>query len=237
MTQISDQDWELLNALADGELPEPDASRLRERIEQDPLLAEALVSVCHVSSALSVLKPEVTEIPAVQNINRRPWVWGAAGAVAAALGLVVFLNMAEPKYDPADIHARYAAQSFDLSEASELRFMSGGRVEGFPDLSEANLTLVETSMERSVSSAHYVGRNGCRLTVLRGADASTRLVSGMQSAKWTVGDGWYQVIATRMDQGKFDAVTVYLQQATREALEDKTVLALQGAVSTAAPCA
>jgi len=235
--QVSDQDWELLNAFADGELPSADSRSIEERAKTDPALAEAFESIQTVAHALSALKPDTNNSVSTANDNHRRWVWLSGAAVAAALVLVVFLDGSVALRSPADIHAEYVAQNYTVEALAGLRQISGSMMDGFPDLANANLTLAVTRKEKTMASAHYVGQNGCRLTVLKGNGEPPTAPRNIQSLQWTAGSEWYQAVATSMAQARFDAVTDYLKQVTQERVSPPTVLALQGTVRTAAPCA
>jgi hypothetical protein len=211
---------------------------MQQRIESEPVLSEALGSVLQVSSALSLLKPEIQTAAPAANANRRPWLWTIGGSIAAAVALVaVLIGGPVSNTGPGAIHKAYLSQSFNVKAASNLRSVSGRFVDGFPILTEANLTLAVTKTGGDIASAHYVGANGCRLTVLRGEGDVPKPPDNMQSARWTVGANWFLVLATGMDQPKFNSVSKYLQQSTLDRLNQNTVLAMQQAVTAATPCA
>ncbi|WP_120502057.1 anti-sigma factor [Roseovarius sp. EL26] len=243
MTQVTDHDWALLNALADGELPADEAEALSQRIEADPELADMLASIQQVSHALSALKPDTVPDTIVQsapaNVNWQPWPWSwlVGGAIAAAMSVMVFFANTSKSVDPAAIHALYAAQMFPVASAQNIQMVLGAEIDGFPSLVGANLTLVVTKTDTAATSAHYVGVNGCRLTVLQGAGEQPALPQKLQSIQWRVGERWYQALASGMDPIKFKAVSAYLQQATRRQATKVDVVALHGATNAAAPCA
>ncbi|TDT73885.1 hypothetical protein BDE40_2663 [Litoreibacter halocynthiae] len=237
MTQITEQDWELVSAFADGELRGEDAARLEQRLRNESELQAALASITEMSQALSTLKPGQNNTSQPANSNRRPYRWIAGAAVAASIAVAVFLAPQQSVQDPLDIHNAYTAQTFPAPTLNDLRSVSNAETDGFPSLRDANMVLVVTSTADATASAHYVGENGCRLTLLRGIGAPPQPIQTLQSAEWTVGEQWYQSLATGMDQVKFDALTVYLQQSTQDQRKPATVLALLGAVRGATPCA
>lgn len=240
MTTVSDHDWAMLNAYADGELSPEVASLFERRIEVEPELLEALGSITQVSSALSTLKPSTeTYLPTTAKTMLFPWQWIlVGGSIAASIALVGFLRFSSVEnIGPSGIHESYLSQSFNIQVISEVRTAAERLVDGFPDLSEANLKLAVTKKVPGIASAHYIGVNGCRLTFLKG-NGNAPIISGIyQSAEWTEGADWFLTLSTGMDQQKFNAVSKYLKQITRDQLDQKTILALQGAVDTAAPCA
>lgn len=237
MIQISDQDWELISAYADGELQGEDAVRLEDRLNNEPNLSAVLASINEMSHALSALKPVRNTAPQLANSNRRPFLWIAGAAIAASIVAAVFLAPQQGVQTPSSIHNAYTAQTFTAPMLDELRSASNAEIDGFPSLRDANMVLAVTNTQNKTASAHYVGENGCRLTLLRGTGASPQLAQPLQSAEWTAGELWYQTLATGMDQAKFDALTVYLRQSTQSRRQPTTVLALLGAVRWATPCA
>lgn len=237
MTQITEQDWELVSAYADGELQREDAARLQDRLRTEPDMSAALASINEMSQALSSLKPNRAEVPDPANSNRRPYRWIAGAAIAAAIAAAVFLAPQQSVQTPSDIHTAYAAQTFSPPTPSDLRSVASTEIDGFPSLRAANMVLTATNTKRAIESAHYVGENGCRLTLLRGTGAHSKPVQNMQFAEWTAGKQWYQSLATGMDQAKFDALTVYLKQSTQDSLKPATVFALLGKARGATPCA
>lgn len=237
MTQITDQDWELVSAYADGELQGEDAARLEQRLRKEGDLQAALASISEMSQALSTLKPDQNNAPQSANSNRRPYRWVAGAAVAAAMAAAVFLAPLQSVQNPADIHDAYVSQTYPATVLNDLRAVGNTETDGFPSLQDANMMLVVTNTKDAIASAHYVGENGCRLTLLRGNSTPPQPIQTLQSAQWAVGEQWYQSLATGMDQVKFDALTVYLRQSTQDQRKPATVLALLGAVRGATPCA
>jgi len=157
--------------------------------------------------------------------------------VAATCALVAFIVLwPVAATGPSAIHQAYLEQGFNVQAASDLSAASGGFVDGFPGLLEAKLTLAVTKTEGDIASAHYVGVNQCRLTVLRGKGDAPAAPSGLRSARWDAGGNWYLALATGMDLPKFDAITQYLRQATQGGLNQNSVLAMQRATDGAAPC-
>jgi len=237
MTQITDQDWELVSAYADGELQGEVAARVEQRLRKEPDLQAALVSITEMSQALSTLKPDQNDAPQSANSNRRPYRWVAGAAVAATIAAAVFLAPLRSVQNPSDIHNAYVSQTYSTTVLNDLRAVGNTETDGFPSLQDANMVLVVTNTKDAIASAHYIGENGCRLTLLRGNGTPSQPIQTMQSAEWTAGGQWYQSLATGMDQMKFDALTVFLRQSTQDQRKPATVLALLGAVRGATPCA
>lgn len=240
MKPLSDQDWEWVNAWADGELAAPEAEAFSKRLEDEPALKEALASVRQVTSALSVLRPEPGRASNSANINSHPWFRAAGAAViatAAAVAVVAVLILSNPAPTALEVHRTYAAQEYQpTAQQPALRRAANSSVDGFPRLGDANLSLVAINAEKGKASAHYIGVNGCRLTVLRGAYAQPQETAGVQAYQWMAENTPYQVIATGMDTGKFAATATYLEQSTQNRLQEVTILALHKAVQSASNC-
>ena len=243
MTKLSDHDWELVNAWADGELSGADAIAFRDRLDSDPALADALASVRQMSLALSAMRPEpgrpANSAAPSTDANRRPWYWaggalGASLAAAVAVVAVVLWSNADPV--ALDVHRDYVAQEFSVQVQPETRRVAASAVDGFPLLRDANLYLVTTDVSETRASAHYVGLKGCRLTVLRGDYTPAQVSQDVQARQWVVDDTRYQMVATGMDVNKFSAAATYLEQATQNRLLNAAVLALHQAVQSATNC-
>ena len=237
MTSLSEQDWERVNAWADGELADPEAAKFAKRLKDEPALNEALASVRQVSSALSALRPEPAQASnKVANVNRRPWFWAAGSAVAAAVAIMAVVMVFNTTPTALGVHNAYAAQDFQPDPETDMRPAGGAVVDGFPLLRDANLYLVATNVESGRASAHFAGINGCRLTVLRGNFAQPEVTPDIQLHQWIAENSRYQIIATGMDAGKFAATATYLEQVTQNRLQDATVLALRKAVQSSTTC-
>lgn len=244
MTSLSEQDWERVNAWADGELAEPEAGEFASRLKEEPALNEALASVRQVSCALSALRPEPGQASnepgqasnKAANVNRRPWFWAAGSAVAAAVAVLAVVMVFNTTPTALGVHSAYAAQDFQPDTETGMRPAAGAIVDGFALLRDANLYLVATTVEADRASAHFAGVNGCRLTVLRGNFAQPQVTPDVQLHQWIAENSRYQIIATGMDAGKFAATATYLEQVTQNRLQDATVLALRNAVQSGTTC-
>lgn len=239
MKSLADQEWEQLNAWADGELTGSEAEDFSRRLEREPALNEALTSVNQVKSALAALRPETDRADGrnAANDNRRPWLWRLAGvAVAAMIAAAVILVTPDAPPSALDIHRQYVAQEFSPGDRSGLLPASGSAVDGFPQLDEAGLFLVASRVEGNLASAHYAGLKGCRLTVLRGPFAPAPLSEGVQTRRWAADNTRYQVVATGMDPAKFAATATYLEQFTQNRLQKAAVMALHKAVQSSTNC-
>lgn len=239
MKSLADQEWEQLNAWADGELTGSEAEDFSRRLEREPALNEALTSVKQVKSALAALRPEMDLADGrnAANGNRRPWLRRLAGvAVAAMIAAAVILATSGAPPSALDIHLQYAAQEYSLDDRSGLLPVAGPAAGGFPRLDAAGLFLVASRGKGNRASAHYAGLKGCRLTVLRGPFAPAPLSEGVQTRRWAADNTRYQVVATGMDPAKFAATATYLEQFTQNRLQKAAVMALHQAGQSSTNC-
>lgn len=244
MNELNQQDWEQVNAYHDGELGEVERRDLEIRLRSEPRLRAMLERVVSVSASLQVLRPATQPTGTVQNIantnlNWRPARLLAGGAIAAAVALAVILAprfSAEPSIF--DFHAEFASQPFSV-EAGQVRLVLGGSNVAVPDLLSANLTAVALRQVDTGSVAHYAGRNGCRLSYFRGAFGLDDLnpADGNQVATWsTTDDTRHMIVATGMDQDKFDAIAEYLKFATRQQASEQMMASLANTTANAERC-
>ncbi|MBD13519.1 MAG: hypothetical protein CMN18_12475 [Roseovarius sp.] len=234
MNELNERDSELVNAYHDGELGDAERRALETRIASEPLLEEALRDVSNISDSLGALRPATLQILSLQpevpaNQNTRPARWLIGGAVAAAIALAVAVGPQGFKAPSAfDIHADFAAQPFAI-ETTDLRAVAVGQDFDAPDLAGANLTVVAMQNLDDGLAVHYAGRNACRLSYFRGVVALAEQSPGTehQVAAWsTSNDVRHMIVATGMDQDKFDAIAAYLKLTTRQQDADQMLASL-----------
>ncbi|MEO1066493.1 MAG: hypothetical protein AAFW47_03850 [Pseudomonadota bacterium] len=245
MNEVNEKDWELINAYHDGELSHEERLDLEARIAREPLLEQALNRVAGVSASLGRLRPtvdtvapDITATPANDN-NWRLAKWLAGGAVAASLALAAVLGPGL-FYEPTafDIHTEFTKQSHTIDTDDTRLVTIGGQVEA-PDLSSASLTPVAIRTVEAGTVAHYAGRNGCRLSYFRGAFGSNDAArSGdKQVAAWSTGDGvGHMLVASGMDQDRFEAIVTFMKLSTLRESTDTVVAKVSDATAAAAPC-
>ncbi|MGR3713005.1 MAG: hypothetical protein ACU0A6_07800 [Shimia sp.] len=242
MTDLSDSDWDLINTYADGELPAGDLAAFEARLAIEPALQEALRQVQMVSSALAQMRPEVA-MPAVEpaqpaNRNWRPL---AACASIAAMAIVAaglfFMSSKAPK-SAIELHQAFLDTSYTLPSMSDVQNVDVQANPLAPELLMANLYLVEqTALSANRSAAHYKGRNNCHLTLISGPDVTAKDVpEGVRFAQWSDDERGFVVMASGMDQRRFNAIAEFLRQATHAPTQPNTVLAMKQATDAAAPC-
>ncbi len=233
MTPLSDADWELINAWADNELPKAQMRHVDEKIKTNAAWSEAASSVKGLSAALGELRPEA---PISANQNRGLWSIPLITGLAAACVFAAFLAFPARSLSPEDVHQSYLGKNFPLSHAREIQPVTAQVVDGFPILREANLTLVATAPDQEMSSAHYVGNNGCRLTLLKQKGTPFSRTEETLSHVWSRGEKHYLAVATDMDVNRFNAISAYLEATVGQENAPQQVAAVQDAVKTTAPC-
>ncbi|MEO3415032.1 hypothetical protein AAFO92_10275 [Roseovarius sp. CAU 1744] len=244
MNDLNDQDWELINAYHDGELGAKDKRAMESRLAVEPALALALEELRGMSSSLAAMRPESRygdSAPGGRAANDNWWPgrWVAGGAISAVLAIAFVVGpsiFAKPTV--LDIHAEFAAQPVSSSDG-DLRPVVAASSEDVPDLSGANLTPVFVRALDDGQVTHYAGRNGCRLSYFRGAvggDDPGRL-SDHQVEAWTTADNLlHMIVATGMDQSKFDAIATYLKYTSRQKATETILAAVSDATTAAGPC-
>lgn len=245
MRRVSGNDWQELNAYADGELDGAARLALARRLAHDPDLAKALAEVHATKAALSLLRPSgsgATEPGAAQpdagdpgaarrGASARAGVRRAALAVSLAAVLALgALHLALAPGDgwhgsPAALHESFSAQAYVLPETDRSPLISTARIGDLRavDLSASRLALVDVRSlsrdGRDVVAMHYRGRNGCRVTLVAleaaAGEAAPRPRGGGLSAGWTAGGIHYTLLAGGMDRTRFDSIAAYARAETR----------------------
>lgn len=212
MRDIAEQDWDQLNAYYDGEMDPRDAVVFEQRLLTDPDLAEALACLGQMTQGLQAMHPIDDPEPVKAAPKRTPaWLLGGLLAASVALGVVVWSQSGG--ISAQQIHQEFAAQPLD---AKSVTLVAAQSRLGFPDLTISNLRLVSSRDMEIGSAAHYAGRNGCRLTLLRMKTPVSGLVSddAMQVRQWAAQDQHFALIATGMDHSRFEAIADYLAAQT-----------------------
>ncbi len=252
MTRLSETDWELINAYADGELSAEDKLEISRRLTHDAVLAAALAEVHATKAALSLIRPAKEPAPTARDkFGARRLALAASLAAAVALGaLYQFGGVGEDWRDaPADLHATLSANTYVLPEGGVMPVISTARIGDFEvfDLSSSRLTLVDVRTtrrdDRDVVAMHYRGRRGCRLTVvalaaLPGDPSVLPARHDGLGARWSVGRAHFYVLASGMDRDRFDAIVTYAKAESRRLdRRDTLELAMLDATEQARPCA
>jgi anti-sigma factor RsiW len=252
MTRLSETDWELINAYADGELPAGDAEVISRRLTHDTTLANALAEVHVTKAALSLIRPvEESAAPVQGGLGVRRLAIAASVAAVVAFGAFYqFGGFGEDWRDaPGEIHAALSANTYILPEGGVMPVVSTARIGDLEvfDLSSSRLTLVDVRTtrrdDRDVMAMHYRGRRGCRLTVvaleaLQDDPSQLPARHNGLGARWSVGRAHFYVLASGMDRDRFDAIIAYAKaESHRLDRRDSLELAMRDATDKARPCA
>ncbi len=244
MNELSEKDWELVNAYHDGELGDKKRRILEERLSSEPLLKRALNDVAGMSASLRSLRPATQVMPNVHatstmNRNWLPSKWVLGSVLAASIAFTIIFssgNIGSPS--ALDIHTEFADQNFAVI-ADDIRTVVTTVDIETPDLLNANLTAVAIRSLKNGSAVHYAGHNGCRLTYFRNAfdvEDTVQSADG-QVAKWSTNDGIHHIIvASGMDQAKFDAIASFLMLTTQQKSAEDLMAAVSNATTAATPC-
>ncbi len=239
-TEISEQDWERVNAYSDGEMAPRDRQAFETRLKSEPDLAAALACVREVSRSLAALHPE-SAAPASRRTRHTSslwqssrWKWGAGGVLAASIAGFAYLALPSSPSGAMKIHAEFLDQTFALGTSGAHTTVA---LRGLPDLSAANLTFVASRETGIGTAAHYSGQRGCRLTFFALSGPIELPADGqMEGHQWNFGERYFAVLAVGMDREKFAAIAGYLEEETRRQTRPSTVLALREATQKASRC-
>ncbi|EEE37722.1 hypothetical protein RKLH11_1558 [Rhodobacteraceae bacterium KLH11] len=209
-------------------------------MEEDPKIAAALKDISEVSSSLAALNPQTESTAAAvpSNINAAPRKWIIGGALAASIAfLATFMQVSQDPRDLLALHSEYMDTTYDLS-SSNIQLIATNAGAYQPDLTRASLTAVARSITEHETVIHYSGKNGCRLTYLRGTVTyQLPSKSDVQVMSWTKPDGQvHAIIATGMDAARFDAIGNYLRHLNAQQEEPQVYAELTQATKAATPC-
>lgn len=236
---LSDDDFARISALHDGELDPAEETELRARLNDEPDLRSALEEVETISAALKSLRPKQAAGTVTASGTHRLRHIAAAACLALAAG-ALFMDWRQAFPETAlDWHEYFVSQSYILN--GELQSAAATEWIGSePDLSAANLTLVDIS-NRGPSEAymHYSGVNGCRLTFgIHDAEPEVpHNEAALLLAVWTMGERHYTVFALGMDRNRFEAIATLLKEKVRQQQPVQEHYAqVRDATKNAVPC-
>ena len=250
MIKISEADFNLLSALIDNELNAEDKAQMLKRLQSEEPLQKTFVELQQLKDSMQAsykqtLAKKTVNTPAKNRFKRWP-IAATLGLVSVVLGVVLSQNSSvdSKSITLAALHQSYSKDVYQIPErniVASFQLVDDKRAI-LPDLSQSNLFLVaQQSSSNAEQVMHYRGVNGCKLTFrVRSKDEIQHLeskVAGTQQYQWFVQGQAYQVIATGMDQQRFDAIASYIQQLSENAQElNKYQMAMQSSYQTARPC-
>lgn len=241
---ITDRDWDLLSAYADGELDDSARRSLEARLAAEAELSAELDRIRRSKKVLQDMRPQQGTPRSQRNA---PIGLAVAASVVMLIGLAaggVWLQAGKGSgFNP---HATFAAKSYVLDGRAPLHFAAGSAL-GFsaaPNLSGSNLVLVDVRVQvgdagESVAM-HYRGYRGCRLTLIAeplAAPAGTTVRQPLMR-EWTTTKARFRLVADTMDPQRFDAIADFAEARVRLLEErDRLRMAMADATAKAAPCA
>ncbi len=254
---MSEKDFEILNALADGELDEDTAREWQARIDSQPKLRAAYDDIVSIKRKLGGLGADNPQLPALGSQgDSGAGRWAIAASIAAVLlaGAVVFWPASETTGQPQSIaawHDRFSGQEYVVDQGDQPLFVSFGQIADIPipDLTAWRLYLVDHQvLDPGTQSAqavlHYRGLRGCRLTIRYGASvqpvaADPAPPEGSNFRHWLAGSSDISIIASGMDAGRFQSIAEYVELLTRAAADPsgKMQMAEASGYLNAPPCA
>lgn len=255
MSGVSDTDFELLNALADGELKGIEKEKLLKRIVNDDALRDVYGQINEVKNSIaSIHQNEATNVkkltkPAI----KKPLRYLALAASVASIAILTSFQFYS--WNPANAqpttalawHELFSNNQYVVSEERGPLFISinANLDVAIPDLSLSRLFLVEQQafkdQDNSQTAAlHYRGFNGCRLTVWIGAKMQNTpsLDPKYMHYNWTAGALEYRMLATGMDTNRFNSVAQFMESTSRfeQNKKDEKQLLMASAYENAVPC-
>lgn len=241
--KLSDHDWQLLNAFHDGELDRAETRAMQTRLRKEPALQAALAELREISTALKPLQPSN---PASNSLSVKQGRWHI-GVLAAVLAITAFglgfalTGQGEAEQTSLNWHQSFLDRQYSVERDADKTLSVAQWVGRQPDLSSANLTFVDIATARTGDVYfHYSGVNGCRLTVGAHPKAPEEPISSsnIRVHFWSVGETHYSMLAHGMDDGKFAAILLLLEEFTRDGSEsDEMMAVVRSAAETALPCA
>jgi anti-sigma factor RsiW len=256
-------DWNRLNAYVDRELDPVEAAEVAAAIARDPHLAARVATLSRLKAVSSGLLPP--EMPPALPHRAEPQSTRRLASIAASVVLTLigaavglWLWSSGPASRIAWLDEAVAAHRAWLDQGSTpdsteqfLAAFEAQKAGGFPDLSEAHLTLVYVSAmpgagDRPGHLIGYEGIHGCHVGLWIGA-ASPALgaepvvvaVGGIDGYAWASDGIGYALLARGMDPARLEMLAAAVARITQadHRIDDQTRTALRMTTQTGAPCA
>jgi anti-sigma factor RsiW len=240
------EDWEKLNAFADGELAPADQRAMAERLAASPAAAGALRGIVRLKQELQTLP--VGHAPPLPSTSPRPR-WRQAAAIAAALVIATTVALA-PVLLKRDATGTFLAASLAAHEQfagsappqPAATVMPAGTGPVADELARLGLQPVwQATSAAGEIRIGFVGARGCRLSLhvrpqAEAAPAPDQAASTL--AGWNAGGRSYLLIATGMPPARFEMIAGFIKVLTSEPAEKAEPLrtALQSDWRSALPC-
>lgn len=250
MNDVTHEDWDLLNAYADGELDRATEKVIAARLANEPLLREGLESIKSIKSSLRQLRP-VTIVPEEPQRPLRLARWAVVSSVFLAIGILLGVSALQQESSHhtsvTELHRSFSSKSYIIDTSVSLDVSVGSSIGSLsaPDLSPSNLTLVDVRILNAVSgeriAMHYRGQRGCRVTLVA-EPLSFQPYSGPSELAlnyaWKTSAASFHLVGDGMDPTRFAAIAAFAEATSRRAHDEPELrTALVDRTAEARPCA
>lgn len=249
MSDVSEADWELVNAFHDGELDRESAAQLKARLAREVALAKALDEVALTSRLVSTLRLQSDHVSpplhGARDGSSQPSRTGAFtrwGAPALAASLAVIVTLAFDRLLPPNTGQDPASISMPRSGEAPPQIVEVSAQDedfGAPDLEPVGMSPQVSVDFDGGSWVEYSGPNGCRLTYFQAnhppvpaGDAEASL-----SESWQTSNGRFHLaVAAGMNEARFRAIAGYLAVLSRNSSRSERLMALAKVEAGDQPC-
>ncbi len=239
-----------LNALVDGELDNMEAAELRLEIAENQHLADAYEQIQNLKNQVVSLRSDALDefdLPRSESVQRwRPTAIAASLLITIGFASLLYFGIAiYGEKNPKSVlawHQHFSEKHYivEPSKSPGLVSFATSTEFGVPDLKEARLYLVDQHVgnsERPEAVFHYRGLKGCRLTIYYSEAELAVPDKPGQIRVWKVGPVTLVMIASGMDNNRFQAVGDYVESVSRQNTGNDQRLAMGEATLSAKSCA
>ncbi|MCV9939105.1 hypothetical protein OIU35_22375 [Boseaceae bacterium BT-24-1] len=242
------EDWETLNAFADGELAPAEQRAMAERLADSPETAERLRGIIRLKQELQALPAgDVPPLPTLSASPRSYWRQAAAIAVAIVIAAAVALAPMLLLRDSSGtfLAASLAAHEQFATSAPSQPIATVAPAAALPVTSELSRLGLEPIWQATSATGQirigFVGARGCRLSLHVSPQAEPALAPDQvvpTLAGWNAGGRGYLLIATGMPTARFEMIAGFIKALTSEPADRVEPLrtALQSDWRSAQPC-
>lgn len=243
------ENWEKLNAFADGELAPAEQRAMAERLAGSPEAAERLRGIIRLKQELRALPADEAELP-LPSLSAPPRPrWRQVATIAAVLVIATAVALA-PMLLWRDSSETFLATSLAAHE----QFASSAPPPTAPSITPAAALPITSELARlglepiwQATSATgqvrigFVGARGCRLSLHVSPQAEPAPAPDQAAptlAGWNAGGHGYLLIATGMPPARFEMIAGFIKALTSEPADRVEPLrtALQSDWRSAQPC-
>ncbi|MDV7339224.1 hypothetical protein RYZ26_06445 [Terasakiella sp. A23] len=226
----NNQDWELLNAFADGELPEELRADFEARLVSDADLQRELDKILSLKATLSTMDPpaDYSLKPAANDHapkgRFKKWAL-SVGVAASVIGMIGYSYLNSHKsWDELALksHRDMASQNYvvDVSPVQSAAWVTPEIGILAPDLTGARLYLVDMKMSNQRDKAqvaiHYRGLRGCSLTIFAMKNPDKLMgeikADDLLTHTWSDQGLHFAMLTKGMDVNRFRSIALYSQE-------------------------